>query len=991
MKKVTTRLLSIFLVLFMVLWTMPATTFAADGDEAKSQTANSVISETATGSLSSGYKADITPMTGDNGDLYKVYSISFSGSRFTLPASPEGGSFSVLRGTSQTCAQYTVNENATAEQVKADLSAITYFGAGTVTLSATNVAPKDGDTYYNGHYYSLIKTGGEQTWQSAMTEMLKGDTKTYDGYKGHPVTVTSVGENDVLKSYYTANNNIRIWLGAISNTATKDNSYTDNELNKIPGGDGAETTVGKGNAYKWIWGTPEGDQTASGYANALPDGTDFWKSGEPNANPGYVVYFGCGGAVWDDLDKGNVDPDGTSVFRTAYALIEYSPIDSNGNWIYDENGNSATEDIADVQSASRSFNTENVQNLYYVSASGTTVATGSKTDPFSSIKDAYNNAVTDSTNIIYLLSDLTENTGVAMDANKNVTVTSDPEALAAYNNAVANVEDQKTAFDISRTATGAGIMFNVTGGTLTLTNITLDGGKIAASNNAIKIGSNATVNIKDGTTIRDFYVNGNGPVYNNGGKLNMTGGVITENKSSQHGGGVYNHKNSTFEMSGGSITGNSATQYGGGVCNCGTFTLSGGTIGGTTGESNTAISGGGVSNRSGGTFEMTGGNITGNSVSANGGGVENNNSTFTMKSGNISGNTASGYGGGVCNCANNGNFTLSGGTIGGANDEKNTAKSGGGVSNRSGATFEMTGGNITGNSVADTEGKDGNGGGVENNNNSTFTMKGGSITGNSATNCGGGVLNYATLIVSGTPVITGNTKGTAVNNVYLSKTNTIKVMEGTSLSEGAKVGITANLNQNVVTGSVDITSFFSDNTDYDLVADSDNTVLKLAEHSWSTEWTSDGTSHWYACTHDGCTAKNNEATCAGGTATCTDKAVCTTCGKEYGELDPSNHTNLEHFDAKAATTTAEGNIEYWYCSGCEKYFSDKDGTKVINKADTVIAKIVPADKNENDKSTANDKAKTGDTSDLTLWTMLLFISGGAISIAVIDRRKKYNK
>lgn len=40
--------------------------------------------------------------------------------------------------------------------------------------------------------------------------------------------------------------------------------------------------------------------------------------------------------------------------------------------------------------------------------------------------------------------------------------------------------------------------------------------------------------------------------------------------------------------------------------------------------------------------------------------------------------------------------------------------------------------------------------------------------------------------------------------------------------------------------------------------------------------------------------------------------------------------------AKAATCTENGNITYWYCSSCEKYFTDKDGNNVVSQADTVI-------------------------------------------------------
>ena len=120
----------------------------------------------------------------------------------------------------------------------------------------------------------------------------------------------------------------------------------------------------------------------------------------------------------------------------------------------------------------------------------------------------------------------------------------------------------------------------------------------------------------------------------------------------------------------------------------------------------------------------------------------------------------------------------------------------------------------------------------------------------------------------------------------------------------------------------------------------------------------------------------------GGKATCRDKAKCEVCGAEYSELDPKNHTNLKHFPAKAATKTIEGNIEYWYCEGCGKYFSDKDGTKEIKKADTITAKLKDDSKSP----------QTGDSSNLALWLALLFVSGGAaIGTTAVSRKKKYNR
>ena len=116
----------------------------------------------------------------------------------------------------------------------------------------------------------------------------------------------------------------------------------------------------------------------------------------------------------------------------------------------------------------------------------------------------------------------------------------------------------------------------------------------------------------------------------------------------------------------------------------------------------------------------------------------------------------------------------------------------------------------------------------------------------------------------------------------------------------------------------------------------------------------------------------------GGKETCRDKAVCEVCGKSYGKLDPKNHTDLKHFPTKAATEDSEGNIEYWYCSGCNKYYSDKDGTKEIAKADTVTAKLPKS-------------PQTGDTSNLMLWIALLFVSGGVLTgVTVFDKRKRHS-
>ena len=117
----------------------------------------------------------------------------------------------------------------------------------------------------------------------------------------------------------------------------------------------------------------------------------------------------------------------------------------------------------------------------------------------------------------------------------------------------------------------------------------------------------------------------------------------------------------------------------------------------------------------------------------------------------------------------------------------------------------------------------------------------------------------------------------------------------------------------------------------------------------------------------------------GGTATCTEKAKCEVCGTAYGEINANNHTDLKHIKAKAATKNAEGNIEYWYCEDCGKYFSDADAKNEITKAATVIAKLTDDTKSP----------QTGDNSHMVLWFALLFVScGGIITTICIGKRKK---
>ena len=149
-----------------------------------------------------------------------------------------------------------------------------------------------------------------------------------------------------------------------------------------------------------------------------------------------------------------------------------------------------------------------------------------------------------------------------------------------------------------------------------------------------------------------------------------------------------------------------------------------------------------------------------------------------------------------------------------------------------------------------------------------------------------------------------------------------------------------------------------------------------------------------SCTEDGytgdtcckgCGAKLQSGTVlkatghTGGTATCSEKAVCTLCGHAYGDKDAGNH-DLKHTAAKGSGFYAEGNIEYWQCRDCGKYFADAKAAKEITRADTVIPAMGRPDRGEPVKAPG-----TGDAG-IALYgvTALLSLTG----CAWLRRKKK---
>ena len=160
-----------------------------------------------------------------------------------------------------------------------------------------------------------------------------------------------------------------------------------------------------------------------------------------------------------------------------------------------------------------------------------------------------------------------------------------------------------------------------------------------------------------------------------------------------------------------------------------------------------------------------------------------------------------------------------------------------------------------------------------------------------------------------------------------------------------------------------------------------------------------------------CKVCNYQCGHTGGNATCVKKALCTICGEEYGTYNMSIHEDLHLVAAKEATMTDEGNIEYWYCNACDRYYIRQDGLVEIEKSQTVIAKLKdttppegttpPADVTppaditsaaDTDKEAKTEavKEQTPDTGDYkrTLAWLLMFVIGGA-GVIICGKKNKF--
>ena len=130
-------------------------------------------------------------------------------------------------------------------------------------------------------------------------------------------------------------------------------------------------------------------------------------------------------------------------------------------------------------------------------------------------------------------------------------------------------------------------------------------------------------------------------------------------------------------------------------------------------------------------------------------------------------------------------------------------------------------------------------------------------------------------------------------------------------------------------------------------------------HQWG-PWRSNGDgTHTRRCTASGCSDQQN-GKCYGGTPNCTQRASCILCGAKYGKTAPTRHASLEKLEAIAATAAANGRVECWHCTACDKYFADANGKTELTAENIVTEKVPPSIIQGNDA-----RWKKGESSTLT--------------------------
>ena len=309
---------------------------------------------------------------------------------------------------------------------------------------------------------------------------------------------------------------------------------------------------------------------------------------------------------------------------------------------------------------------------------------------------------------------------------------------------------------------------------------------------------------------------------------------------------------------------------------------------------------------------------------------------------------------------------VKGGALTGGN-----SKDGGGIYVRKGGTLLMRGGNIVGCTARE-------GGGVHVEAGGRFKMSAGTITAPAnPTKTGYTFAGWDKTIPSTMPAenITLTARWTVNQYTITFKPENggqdivIKQDYGTAITAPAnptKTGYTfagwdKTIPSTMPAGDMTITARWTENRVIVIIRpdDSKDEPDPGIVHRWG-PWRSNGDgTHTRRCTASGCFDQQN-GKCYGGAPNCTQRASCILCGAKYGKTDPTCHASLEKLEAIAATAAANGRVECWHCTACDKYFADANGKTELTAENTVTEKVPPSIIQGNDA-----RWKKGESSTLT--------------------------
>ena len=507
----------------------------------------------------------------------------------------------------------------------------------------------------------------------------------------------------------------------------------------------------------------------------------------------------------------------------------------------------------------------------------------------------------------------------------------------------------------NNTATNGGVIYSACGGTFNLVGGTISGNK-ANNGGVVYATSGGVVNLTGGTITGNKATKGDGGVINMaGGTVTISGAKLTGNTSSQYGGAVYLYNGVTVTMTGGEISSNQAASEGGAVHVYGTstFNLSGGKITG-----NSSVDGGAIYlNREPSVLNMSGGVISGNTATGNGGGVYiyRSGSICNLSGGTIENNTAGSGGGIYVNPSNSGQLKLSGAPTVRNNTVSGAANN---VYLPSGKTLSivnaMTDGARVGITTANKNYPVAFSNAYGSNYESSFSSD--DADASAEYNTGDQKLYLVAKQYDITVEIEGNgaafaTPARAAANTEITLTatptadshfNGWQVVEPQNLTLD---GNTFTMPKSTVTvkATFALHSFTAEVAEEQYLK-SGATCTEQAEyykscsvcglssegtaeeatffagnilgHDWGA-WTSNGNdTHTRVCSRDASHTETDN--CSGGTADCKNRAICETCGGEYGNLLPHTFTAEAATEQylKSAATCTEKAVYYKSCTVC---------------------------------------------------------------------------